>query len=88
MFKYSKEYANTCDVYKRVGKPSQRDEIPLNLVRALQPFEKYVVDFVGPLNPSASKAIYVATTIDYLTQWVESPPTQHFSTNIVARVQF
>jgi hypothetical protein len=28
--KDTKEYLNSCDVFQRVGKPSKRDEIPLN----------------------------------------------------------
>jgi hypothetical protein len=30
LHKYAKEYCHSCDVCQRVGKPSRRDEIPLN----------------------------------------------------------
>lgn len=51
LFKDAKEYAKTCDVCQRFGRPLQRDEIPLNLVQALAAFKKWVVDFIGPINP-------------------------------------
>jgi hypothetical protein len=35
LFKDAKVYAKSCDVCQRVGKPSQRDELPLQLVHAL-----------------------------------------------------
>jgi hypothetical protein len=54
MFKYAKEYAWACDVCQRVGNPSHHDELPLHPIRALQAFEKWVVDFIGPINPLLS----------------------------------
>jgi hypothetical protein len=54
LFKDAKEYARSCDTCQRVGKPSHRDELPLQPVRALQAFEKWVVDFIGPINPQLS----------------------------------
>jgi hypothetical protein len=52
-----------------VEKPSHHDDFPLDLVRALQYFEKWVVDFIGPINATTknSKARYIITANDYLT---------------------
>jgi hypothetical protein len=36
IFKDAKEYARSCDVCQRVGKPSRRDELPLQRIRSLQ----------------------------------------------------
>jgi hypothetical protein len=74
LFKDVKEYARSCNIYQRVGKPSRRDELPLQLVRALHAFEKWVVDFIGPINPSVkhSKSRYIITATDYLTRWDEA----------------
>ena len=90
LFKYAKECARSCETYQRVGKPSHRDELPLNLVRALQAFEKWVVDFVGPINPLAkhSKAIQIITTTNYLTRWDEAQEVQYFLTDTTTRFIF
>jgi len=71
--KDAKVYATSCDVCQRVGKPSRRDEFPLQPVRAIQAFEKWAVDFIGPINPTTkhSKARYIITATNYLTRWVE-----------------
>jgi hypothetical protein len=48
-----------------VGKPSGRDEMPLMPQAYLQVFDKWDVDFIGPINPptrmSGAKYIITAT---------------------------
>jgi hypothetical protein len=70
----------SCDTCQRVGKSSRRDELPLQPVRALQAFEKWAVDFIGPINPpdKHSKARYIITATDYLTRWDEAEATKIF----------
>ena len=42
----------------------------------LQPFDKWAVDFVGPINPPGKRmgAQYIIITTHYLTRWVEATP--------------
>jgi hypothetical protein len=51
MFKDDKDYARACDVCQRVGQLSHQDQLPLHPLQALQAFEKWVVDFIGLVNP-------------------------------------
>jgi hypothetical protein len=73
-----------------VGKPSRQDELPLQLVRALQEFEKWEVDFIGPINPKTknSKARYIITATDYLTRWEKAAVVQDYLTDTTARFIF
>src|SRR5437879_6470564 len=66
-------FVKKCDVFQRTGKPSHRDKLPLHPVNVLQPFEKWDVDFIGPIALVArnSKAQYIITATDYLTKWAE-----------------
>ena len=42
----------------------------------LQPFDKWVVDFMGPINPLGKRtgARYIILETKYLTRWAEAAP--------------
>ena len=42
----------------------------------LQPFDKWVVNFVGPINPPGKRTgvRYIITATDYLTRWAKAAP--------------
>jgi hypothetical protein len=90
LFKDSKEYVISCDIFQRLGNPSHRCELPLQPIKALQEFEKWVVDFIGMINPPTkhSKSKYIITTTDYLTRWVEAEVVQDYSTDTTVRFIF
>jgi hypothetical protein len=90
LFKDAKVYARLCDVCQRVGNPSRRDELPLQPVRDLQSFEKWAIDFIGPINPTSkhSKYRYIITTTDYLPYWAEAAVVHDYSTDTAAKFIF
>jgi len=68
MFPNAKEYTKSCDVCQIIGRPSCRDKMSIHLVLAPQPFYKWAVDFIGPINPLAqySREQYTITATNYL----------------------
>jgi hypothetical protein len=38
----------------------------------IEPFEKWALDFVGPISPMSHKKNYILVCIDYVTKWVEA----------------
>jgi len=37
----------------------------------IEPFEKWAIDFVGPINPTSSNKKHILVCIDFVTKWVE-----------------
>jgi hypothetical protein len=80
--KDAKEYWKSCNVCQRVGNPSRRDEIPLNTHVTLQAFEKWAIEYVGPINPQERRSgeRYIITTIEYLKRWAKAIPVTEYTT--------
>ena len=55
-----------------MGIPTERDEIPLHPHMALEPFDKWGMGFVGPIDPPSKQKKYIIVCTDYLTKWVET----------------
>eukprot|EP00253_Pinus_taeda_P005151 PITA_05151 len=54
-----------------MGKPTPRDEMAMQPQVTFEPFDKWGVDFIRPIDPSKQKK-YVIVCTDYLTKWVEA----------------
>jgi transposase InsO family protein len=52
----------------------------------IQTFEKWAIDFVGPINPprKCTGARYIITATEYLTRWVEAREVKDCSASIAA----
>ena len=77
-------------VFQCIGKPSRRDELLLVPQVTLQPFDKWVMEFVGPINPpgKTTGVWYIITGTEYLTRWEEFAPTVDCTTETAAKFIF
>ncbi|XP_064482847.1 uncharacterized protein LOC135395680 [Ornithodoros turicata] len=84
-FRDVENYVRACDTCQRVGKPNERCKAPLTLVPIIsEPFQRLVIDVVGPLPTSKSGSRYVLTMICPATKFPEAVPLkEQSSTEIV-----
>jgi hypothetical protein len=72
-----REFVKSCDQCQRTGMPSFRNHWPLTPIIPLAPFEKWGIDFIGPIHPvSTRKKRYIILATDYSTKWVEAKATR------------
>eukprot|EP00253_Pinus_taeda_P032975 PITA_32975 len=67
-----KSYISQCDRCQRIGEPTTRDEIPLQPQVTLEPFDKWGMDFIEPINPPSKKKQHIIVCTNYLTKWAET----------------
>lgn len=72
IFKDSKAYVKRCDSYQRTGRPTISDEMPLQRQVLIDPFEKWALDFVGPINPLSNGKKCILACTNYVIKWVEA----------------
>jgi hypothetical protein len=55
-----------------MGKPVARDEMPLQPQVLIEPFEKWALDFVGPIDLPSQGKRYILVCTNYVTKWAEA----------------
>lgn len=59
--------------------------MPLTQQIILTPFDKWGMDFIGPIDPPSNGKSYILVCIDYLTKWVEVRAMKHARDEKVAK---
>ncbi|GAU43651.1 hypothetical protein TSUD_24200 [Trifolium subterraneum] len=71
LFKDCVNYVKSCDKCQRTGTMTKRDEMHLQGMLEVEPFDCSGVDFMGPF-PSSKPNLYILVCVDYVTKWVEA----------------
>ena len=84
-----KAYVRACDQCQRTGAPSFRNHWPLTPIIPIAPFEKWGIDFIGPIKPiTGRRRRYIILATDYATKWVEARATRRNDANTAAEFLF
>jgi len=58
---------------------------PIHQIIAFGPFQKWGLDFVGPLPRSSTGHVYILVATDYMTRWAEAKATTNATTKTVVK---
>ena len=59
LFRDAKKYIRSCDSFQIMGKLVARDEMTLQPQVLIEPFEKWALNFVGPIDPPLQGKRYI-----------------------------
>lgn len=71
IFKDCKLYLQESLECHKLGNISKQDEMPLNGMIEVEPFDCWEIDFMGPFPPYNSH-VYILDFVDYVTKWIEA----------------
>ncbi|XP_070023163.1 uncharacterized protein [Nicotiana sylvestris] len=60
-----------CNECQRAGEISKKDKMPLNTILAVDIFDVWGIDFMGPFVSSCGKT-YILMAVDYISKWVKA----------------
>ena len=67
-----------------MGKPTPKDEMPMQPQVNFEPFEKWDMEFLGPINSPSKQKQYIIVCTDYLTKLAETKAIKVATEEIVA----
>ena len=87
LFKDAHRYTRHCDPCQRVGRPTSSSAMPLVPILAQAPFEKWGIDFVGPIAPASrnGQKRYILVATEYVTKWAEASAVRSDNASTVAK---
>lgn len=88
IFKDVKQFVQACDSCQRTRCLGQSNEMPLNPQLVIEPFERWALDFVGPINPSSNEKTYILVATEYVTKWVEGEALSRATEDFVIQFLF
>jgi hypothetical protein len=73
MFANAESHTKRYDACQHYDRNDLHLDLPLNPSFPFVPFEKWGIDYIGPIHPISSRGMqYVVVVIEYLTRWVEA----------------
>ena len=84
LFKDAHQFVSNCDKCQRIGNISRKDEPPMHPILAVELFDLWGIDFMGPF-PASYNNLYILLAVDYVSKWVEAIPTRTNDAKVLAQ---
>ncbi|MCO5595571.1 hypothetical protein L7F22_049616 [Adiantum nelumboides] len=90
LFKDASLFAKGCDECQRYKTTQRKDRMPLHPIKVTQPFQKWGLDFVGPISSAArnTQSRYIIVATDYVTKWAEAKASRKADAITTAKFLF
>ncbi len=75
-------FVKTCERCQMTGNISKRDQMPLRSIIAVEIFDVWGIDFMGPF-PQSNGNLYILLAVDYVSKWVEAKATRTDDAKVV-----
>lgn len=87
VLKDAHDFAKHCIQCQREGKPTDADRMSHQPILPLEPFQKWGMDFIGPIKPMAKNTgnRYILVATYYCTKWVEAVALKYNKAESVAK---
>lgn len=87
MYRDSFEYASSCDQCQKAKRTGKSNRAPLHPMPIAGPFERWHMDFLGPLRTKSAYK-HILLVVDSYTRWCEAIPMETQEAKEVAQVFF
>nr|XP_009758085.1 PREDICTED: uncharacterized protein LOC104210812 [Nicotiana sylvestris] len=71
LFKDAYDFVKKCDICQRTGTITKKHEMPLQNILAMDLFDVWGIDFMGPF-PYSNGHGYILVAVNYVSKWVEA----------------
>ncbi|MCO5600411.1 hypothetical protein L7F22_054523 [Adiantum nelumboides] len=90
LFKDASLFAKGCDECQRYKTTQRKNRMPLHPIKVTQPFQKWGLDFVGPISSAArnTQSRYIIVATDYVTKWAEAKASRKADAITTAKFLF
>ena len=88
MYKLILAYVKSCDACQKAKRSYSKHKAPLTNMPVADKFERWHIDFIGPLTEAEDGSKYILLAVDSLTRWPEAFATKTSDSVVIADILY